>query len=64
MGVTTSTKYNVGDRVKVKAGKEHDTMVKGKTGTIKEINTPALGIKFDGMAEVHKWYVDEEVESA
>lgn len=52
----------IGDRVKVKPGKEHDTMTKGKTGTVQEVKTPALGIKFDGMAEVHKWYIEEEVE--
>jgi hypothetical protein len=63
-GNMATTKYSVGDRVKVKAGKEHDSMTKGKTGTIKEISTPALGVKFDGMTEVHHWYVDDEVESA
>lgn len=52
----------VGDRVKVKPGKEHDEMTKGKTGTVREVGTPALGIKFDGMAEIHKWYVEGEVE--
>lgn len=64
MSKTTTTRFNVGNRVKVKPGKEHDGMTKGKTGTIHEISTPALGIKFDGMAMVHKWYADEEVESA
>lgn len=54
--------YNVGDKVKVRKGKEHESNIKGKTGTIVEINNPALGIKFDGIEEVHKWYVDEEVE--
>jgi ribosomal protein L24 len=63
MSKTTTTKYSVGDKVKVKAGKEHDSMTKGKTGKIEEITTPALGIKFDGMA-MHKWYTDDEVESA
>ena len=29
-----------------------------------EISTEALGIKFDGMTETHKWYVDEEVDKA
>lgn len=52
----------VGDRVKVRPGKEHDSMTKGKVGTVKEIKTPALGVKFDGMAEMHKWYIEEEVE--
>lgn len=63
MSKTTTTKYSVGDKVKVKPGKEHDPMTKGKTGTIQEIATPALGVKFVGMA-MHKWYVDDEVEDA
>lgn len=54
----------VGDRVKVKPEKAHDSMTKGKVGTVKEIKTPALGIKFDGMAEMHKWYIEDEVEKA
>ena len=52
----------VGDRVKVKPGKEHDDMTKNKTGTVQEVSTPALGVKFDGMASMHKWYVEEELE--
>lgn len=61
---TTTTSYSVGDRVQVKPGKEHDPMTKDKKGTIVEITTPALGIKFDGMTMVHKWYTDDEVKSA
>lgn len=52
----------VGDRVKVKPGKAHDDMTKDKTGTIEIVSSPALGVKFDGMDMVHKWYVAEEVE--
>lgn len=63
MSKTTTTIHNVGDKVKVKPGKEHDSMTKGKTGTVQEISTPALGIKFEGMP-MHKWYTDDEVESA
>lgn len=55
------TVYSVGDRVQVKAGKEHDSMVKGKQGTIVQISTPALGISFDGSVEIHKWYTDNEL---
>lgn len=62
MSKTTTTVYNVGDKVKVKDGMGHDEMTTGKTGTIVEIATPALGIKFEGMSEVHKWYTDDEVE--
>jgi hypothetical protein len=57
------TKYKIGDRVKVKAGEEHDGKIKDKIGTVAEIGTEALSIKFDGMSELHKWYVDDEVES-
>jgi len=52
----------VGDRVKVKPGKNHDEMTKNKVGTVQQVSTPALGIKFDGMSEMHKWYVEDEVE--
>lgn len=57
-----STDYSIGDRVKVKATKEHDPMTKGKVGTIVRISTPALGIRFDGMTKIHKWYVDDDVQ--
>lgn len=56
--------YKVGDRVKVKAGREHDSMTKDKAGTVKEVSTPALAVLFDGMDELHKWYVDDELEDA
>lgn len=62
MSKTTTTVYNVGDKVKVKPGKNHDEMTKNKKGTIVEISTPALGIRFEGMITVHKWYADDEVE--
>lgn len=52
----------VGDRVKVKPGKEHDPMTRGQAGTVKEVSTPALAIRFDGMAKLHKWHVEEELE--
>lgn len=39
-------------------------MGKGEIGTIQEIGTPALGVKFPGMSKIHKWYVDDEVEAA
>lgn len=61
---TTTTVYNVGDKVKVKPGKDHDGMGKGEVGEIKEISTPALGVKFPSMPMVHKWYADDEVERA
>jgi ribosomal protein L24 len=61
MAKTTTTALNVGDLVQVKDGKEHDSMTKGKRGRIVEIGTPALGIRFEGMGGVHKWYTDDEV---
>lgn len=64
MSKTTTTGYNVGDRVQVKSGKEHDAMTKDKKGKIVEISTPALGIQFDGMSGTHKWYTDDEVKAA
>lgn len=54
-------RLNIGDRVMVRAGKEHDKMTKGATGTVKLINGTALGILFDGMPGIHKWYVAEEL---
>ena len=60
-----ATDYKVGDRVKVKPGKEHDEMTKEKKGTVKKVSTEALGIEFDNMpGKIHRWYVDEEVEPA
>lgn len=55
--------FKVGDRVKVKPGSAHDAMTKDKVGTIQEISTDALGVKFDGMDMVHKWYVAAEIET-
>ena len=59
-----NTEFVVGDRVKVKAGKEHGGMVMDMPGSIVEISTPALAIKFDDMDEVHKWYVQAELEKS
>ena len=59
-----NTEFVVGDRVKVKAGKGHGNMVMDMPGSIVEISTPALAIKFDDMEEVHKWYVQSELEKS
>jgi ribosomal protein L24 len=61
MAKTTTTNLSVGDSVQVRPGKEHDAMTKGKKGTIVAISTPALGIKFEDMSMIHKWYTDSEV---
>jgi len=58
---TTTTRYDVGTRVRVKPGKNHDEETMDAEGPIVEISTPALAVKFDGMDEPHKWYVDDEV---
>ena len=59
----TSKMLKVGDRVKVKSGKDHDEMTKDKEGTIEETGTMALGVKFKGSNKVHKWYVADELEA-
>ena len=53
--------YSVGDRIKIK-GKPH---APGQdAGEIAEVNHgPAYGIRFDGMDDVHHWYVGEELVS-
>jgi hypothetical protein len=56
--------FEMGARVKVKAGRAHDAMTAEKTGTVAEVSTPALGITFDGMEGTHRWYVADELESA
>src|SRR5574337_129393 len=56
--------YKVGDRVQVKTGKQHDNMTKEATGTVQEISTEALGIKFDDMEKIHRWYVASELKPA
>lgn len=61
---TPPSMYRVGDGVQVADGMEHDAMTRKKAGVVRVVGTPALGIEFDGMAGVHKWYVDEEVEPA
>lgn len=61
MPKTTTTKFSIGDRVRVRTGMGHNSATKEKTGFIQEIVTPALGVKFDGMP-MHKWYADEDLE--
>lgn len=52
----------VGDRVRVRKGQAHDKMTAEQEGVIREISTPALGIAFEGMDGIHRWYVAEELE--
>lgn len=53
-------KIGVGDRVKI-TNNPHSPEMKNKEGVVKIISTPALGILFDGMDKVHKWYVASEL---
>jgi len=57
-------RFKIGDRVRVREGKAHDAMTSMKEGTVVEDEDGALGIKFDGMAEVHRWYTSSELEKA
>jgi phage gp29-like protein len=54
---------NVGDRVRVKSGAAHDDMTKDAEGEIAEVSAEsALAIRFDGMDELHRWYVASELD--
>jgi phage gp29-like protein len=63
MSMAMDKNFSVGDRVKVRPGKEHDQMTKGKTGTVVEMSTCALAVLFDGMDSIHKWYIAEELQA-
>lgn len=54
----------IGDRVRVKPGMAHDAETASVDGTVVLMGTCALGIEFDGMDAVHKWYVEDELEPA
>jgi signal peptide peptidase SppA len=54
--------YAIGDRIIVKEGADHGDIKAGDAGEVVEIGSPALGVKFDGMDMVHRWYTAEEVE--
>lgn len=56
--------FNIGDKVRIKAGQSHDMDDMTMVGTVVEIGSPALAIKFPDDAEPHKWYVAEELEPA
>ena len=67
MPMTHSSSFKVGDRIKIKPGKEHESMEgeeKSMEGMVVEIGSPALAIQFDGDEEVHKWYVASELLAA
>lgn len=51
-----------GDRVKVRSGHDHGEGTAGKSGLVVEESTTALGILFDDMPEIHRWYVESELE--
>ena len=56
--------FKVGDVVRVKSGKAHDSMTADAVGIVSEIGSAALAIRFDGMGKDHKWYTAEELEPA
>lgn len=60
--------YSVGDRVRVLAGRSHETGEEGEEmtdeGVVKEVGGTAFGILFDGEDEVHRWYTAAELEAA
>lgn len=59
----TESPFKVGDRVKIKS--PHMDMQVGDLGTIKEVSPEIpYAVQMDGMSEVHKWYVDSELEPA
>ncbi len=53
----------IGDRVTVIPGKEHMAEHKGVSGTVKIVQGQAIGIKFDGIPGVHKWYAPDELQA-
>jgi ATP-dependent Clp endopeptidase proteolytic subunit ClpP len=58
-----ASEVELGDRVQVRAGLEHDGMHASLVGTVQILHGgPAVGIVFDGMDEVHKWYAPDEIE--
>lgn len=55
------TRFREGDRVRV-ATAVHAGMSMAASGTIEIVSREtAYAIRFDGMDEVHKWYVDSEL---
>ncbi len=52
---------SIGDRVKVSTGKEHMPEHTGVTGTVRIVQGQAIGIQFDGIPGVHKWYAPDEL---
>jgi hypothetical protein len=55
----------VGDRVTVKSGSEHDESHAGLVGTVGMIGTLAMGIRFDSAPDVpYKWYTEDELDRA
>jgi hypothetical protein len=55
--------FKVGDRVRVKDGRAHDEMTADVDGTVEEVSSAALGVRFEGMDEVHHWYVADELQA-
>ena len=54
----------IGDRVQVKPGREHMPEHKGVPGTVRIVSGTNIGIEFDGISGVHKWYAPDELQPA
>ncbi len=52
---------HLGDRVQVIPGKEHMPEHRGRTGTVSIVQGTSIGIEFDGIPGVHKWYAPSEL---
>lgn len=56
--------FEVGDKVKVIAGKEHMPEHAGKIGEVKEVKGETCSVLFEGEDDPHKWYMFDELEAA
>ena len=61
-GGSTSLPFATGAPVRVRPGSEHMPEHRGKRGVVAIVKDGALGIRFDGSSEVHKWYAPDELE--
>jgi hypothetical protein len=56
-------KFAIGDKVRVRKGKEHDPKHAGMTMTVAEIRGDTYAVKMHG-GKVHRWYTGDEIEHA
>ena len=60
----SASDLEVGDRVKVRPGKEHMPEHKGIVGTVTAIDGTNVEVLFDGEKKPHKWYAPAELMAA